>query len=76
MTNQRSTGYRGALPPSNDRLAAPWVVAVIAIFVLMFVLAFAGLPSALFPEETPLPLPSLDASIPASSVAPSGSIAP
>lgn len=76
MTNQRNTGYRGALPPRTDRLAAPWVVVVVAIFVLMFVLSFAGLPSALFPEETPLPLPSLDASIPASSVAPSGSVAP
>lgn len=64
-------GYRGALPPRQDRLAAPWVVAVIAIFVLMFVLAFMGMPSGLFPEETPFP--TVNPSVPASSIAPSGS---
>ncbi|HSM38992.1 MAG TPA: hypothetical protein VK838_06625 [Candidatus Limnocylindrales bacterium] len=76
MTNQQrnSTGYRGALPPRNDRLAAPWVLAVVIVFLLMFVLAFLGLPSALFPEPTPLP--SINPSIPVSSIAPSGSVAP
>ena len=59
MSNQQGqAGYRGALPPRNDRLAAPWVIAVIAIFVLMIVLSFLGLPSSLFPAETPVPLPS------------------
>lgn len=59
MSNrQGEAGYRGALPPRNDRLAAPWVIAVIAIFVLMIVLSFVGLPSSLFPAETPVPLPS------------------
>jgi hypothetical protein len=71
---QRPTGYRGALPPRQDRLAAPWVIVVIALFVLMFVLAFLGLPSRLFPEATPLP--SLLPSIPVSSIAPSGSVSP
>jgi hypothetical protein len=73
MSNQQGqAGYRGALPPRNDRLAAPWVIVVIAIFVLMIVLSFLGLPSSLFPAETPVPLPS--ASVEASaSAAPSGS---
>ena len=34
MTEQRpdrAPGYRGALPPRNDALARPWVIAVIAI---------------------------------------------
>lgn len=71
----RSTGYRGALPPRNDHLAAPWVVFVIVAFVLMFALAFLGFPSRLIPEPTPFPLPSISpgASVPAASVAPSGS---
>ena len=73
MSEQR-TGYRGALPPREDRLAMPWVAVVIALFLLMFVLAFLGVPSSLFPEATPLP--SLNPSIPASSVAPSGSVSP
>lgn len=75
MTNQQNSGgYRGALPPRNDRLATPWVVVVVVAFVLMFVLAFMGLPSAFFPEPTPLP--TVNPSIPFSSVAPSGSVSP
>lgn len=63
MSNRQTEGgYRGALPPRQDRLAAPWVVAVIAIFLLMIVLSFVGLPSAIFPEATPSPLPSVAAS--------------
>lgn len=64
MTDQQrgSSGYRGALPPRNDRLGRPWVVVVITLFLLMFVLAIAGLPSGLVPDETPSPLPSLVAS--------------
>ena len=60
MTDARRPegGYRGALPARQDALARPWVVAVIAIFVLIFVLALAGVPSRLFAEPTPLPVPS------------------
>ena len=78
MTDQQrsSTGYRGALPPRDDRLARPWVLIVIGLFVLMFVLAFLGFPSALTPDPTPLPLPSAGASAPAASGLPGGSIAP
>ena len=68
MTDRtRPSGYRGALPPRNDHMAAPWVIVVIVAFVLMFVLAFLGFPSRLIPEPTPLPVPSVS---PASSVAP------
>lgn len=70
MTDQpRSSGYRGALPPRRDHLAAPWVIVVIVAFVLMFVLAYLGFPSRLIPEPTPFPVPS----VPASSVSPTGS---
>lgn len=77
MTDQQrpSTGYRGSLPPRRDRMAAPWVLIVIAIFVLMFVLSFLGLPSRLIPEPTLRPLPSSGASLPASSQVPA-SVAP
>ena len=74
MTDQQrpSTGYRGALPPRDDRLARPWVLIVIGLFVLMFVLAFLGFPSALTPDPTPRPSPSAGVSAPAAS----GSAAP
>ena len=52
-----SEGYRGSLPPRKDRLAAPWVVIASIIFVLIFALAFAGVPTTLFPEATPSPIP-------------------
>jgi hypothetical protein len=65
MTDQRPSGYRGALPPRNDTIARPWVLAVVAIFVLMFVLAFLGFPSSLFPEPSAAPNPSF--SLPPSS---------
>jgi multidrug efflux pump subunit AcrB len=56
MTDQqRPTGYRGALPERHDALARPWIVTVVAIFVLMFVLAFMGLPSSLFPGASGSP---------------------
>ena len=63
-------GYRGALPTREDRLARTWILAVIAIFVLVFVLAVLGVPSRFIPEPTPIPLPSTPAS---SSVEPSAS---
>jgi hypothetical protein len=68
----RATGYRGTLPPRNDRLAVPWVIAVVAVFVLVFVLAFAGIPSKLFPTPTETPGSSI---VPSSSAAPSGVVA-
>ena len=55
----RAPGYRGSLPPRNDVLARPWVLAVVVIFILLFVLAFVGVPSKLFPKNTPEPIPSV-----------------
>lgn len=55
----RPAGYRGALAEREDRLARPWVVAIIVIFLLILVLSFAGLPSRLIAEPTPVPLPSV-----------------
>jgi hypothetical protein len=54
----REPGYRGSLPPRGDQLARPWVLIVVALFVLIFILAFAGLPSRLFPTPSPEPIPS------------------
>ena len=68
----RAPGYRGTLPPRNDRLAVPWVIAVVAVFVLVFVLAFARIPSRLFATPTESPGSSI---VPSSSVAPSGPVA-
>jgi hypothetical protein len=34
------------------------VLIVVALFVLIFILAFAGLPSRLFPTPSPEPIPS------------------
>lgn len=59
---ERQPGYRGALPPRNDALARPWVAAVVVLFVLIFVLAFAGIPSRLFPEPSVSPIPSVQPS--------------
>ncbi|HEX5579346.1 MAG TPA: hypothetical protein VFY43_06750 [Candidatus Limnocylindria bacterium] len=72
MTEQRPSGYRGALPTRNDTLARPWVLAVVGIFVLMFVLAFLGFPSSLFPEASGSPNPS-SSLLPSTSAAPSAS---
>lgn len=67
----RDPGYRGSLPPRVDHLARPWVLSVLGIFVLILVLAFAGIPSRLIPQPTLVPLPSVPA--PSGSAAPSGS---
>ena len=72
MTDQRPSGYRGALPTRNDTIARPWVLAVVAIFVLMFVLAFLGFPSSLFPDASGSPNPSFSLS-PSTSAEPSTS---
>lgn len=60
MTAERPSGYRGALPTRNDSMAKPWIVTVIVIFVLIFVLAFFGLPGKLFPKPTASPRASID----------------
>ena len=54
---KREPGYRGALPTRDDRLARPWILAVIAIFVAIIVLSFLGIPSRFMPDPTPLPIP-------------------
>jgi hypothetical protein len=63
MTNsttdpKREPGYRGSLPPRDDGLARPWILAVIGIFVLVIVLSVAGVPSRFIPDPTPFPTPS------------------
>ena len=51
-------GYRGALPARDDRLARPWIIIVVAIFLAVFVLSALEIPSRFEPEPTPLPVPS------------------
>jgi hypothetical protein len=63
MTNsttdpKREPGYRGSLPPRDDGLARPWILAVLGIFVLVIILSVAGVPSRFIPDPTPLPTPS------------------
>lgn len=53
----REPGYRGSLPPRQDRLAKPWLMIVAGIFVLIIVLSFAGVPSRFTPDPTPIPTP-------------------
>jgi len=65
-------GYRGALPPRGERMARVWVLIVILGFAFMFVLAALNVPSTLFPEPTPSPIPSLGPA-PSETSAPSGS---
>ena len=57
----RAPGYRGSLPTREDRLARPWVLTIIGIFVLILVLSVLGIPSRLIPDPTPIPLPSASA---------------
>lgn len=52
-------GYRGALPPRGERMARAWAALVILGFVAIIVLAFLNVPTVLFPEATPSPLPSV-----------------
>ncbi|MGI8930454.1 MAG: hypothetical protein ACR2F5_04015 [Candidatus Limnocylindria bacterium] len=66
----RAPGYRGSLPSREDRLAKPWILAVLGAFVLVLALSAAGIPSRFIPDATPLPLPSVPAS---GSVEPSSS---
>lgn len=71
---RREGGYRGSLAPRNDRLARPWVIAVIALFVLMLLLAAVGVPSRLFPEPSGVPLPSVPAPSVSGAPVPSSSV--
>ena len=77
MTDQgRPSGYRGALPTRNDAMARPWVIAVIAAFALMFVLAFVGFPSSLLKGGgSPSPGASFSA-VPSTSTVASASASP
>ena len=54
---KREPGYRGSLPPRQDRLAKPWLVIVAGIFVLIILLSVAGIPSRFIPDPTPIPTP-------------------
>ena len=67
---KREPGYRGSLPPRQDRLAKPWLMIVAGIFVLIILLSIAGVPSRFIPQPTPIPTP---VSTPAPSVEPSPS---
>ena len=69
---KREPGYRGSLPPRQDHLARPWILTVLGIFVLIFVLAIAGVPSRFLPDPTPIPTVVPTAS-PSSSADASGS---
>lgn len=53
----REPGYRGSLPPREDRLAKPWLMIVAGIFVLIILLSVAGIPSRFIPDPTPVPTP-------------------
>ena len=53
----REPGYRGTLPTREDRMARPWILLVIATFVLILVLSVLGIPSGLVPDPTPTPTP-------------------
>ena len=64
----RAPGYRGSLPTRQDRLARPWILAVIGAFVLILVLSILGVPSRFIPDPTPIPIPSV---LPLESVEPS-----
>jgi hypothetical protein len=66
MSEEQRGGYRGALTPRDDRLAAVWLVLVVVIFVSMFVLAWLDVPNRFLREEPPplipTPTPTLDVS--------------
>ncbi len=55
----RTPGYRGALPPRDDAMARPWILTVVAVFVLIMVLSVIGVPSRFVPDPTPIPLPTI-----------------
>jgi hypothetical protein len=67
---KREPGYRGSLPPRQDRLAKPWLLIVAGIFVLIILLSVAGVPSRFIPDPTPVPTP---VATPTPSVEPSAS---
>ena len=66
----REPGYRGTLPPREDRLARPWLLAVVAIFVAIMLLSILAVPSRFLPDPTvPTPIVSPSASASASASA-------
>lgn len=69
---KREAGYRGALPPRQDRLARPWILIVSAFFVAILVFSVLGIPSRFIPDPTPIPLPSLPAASGSAAPLPSG----
>lgn len=76
----REPGYRGSLPTREDHLARPWILLVIATFVLILVLSVLGVPSRFAPEPTPtptpVPLPSLPAATESAEPTPSVEASP
>ncbi|MGQ0607991.1 MAG: hypothetical protein ACT4OQ_05980 [Chloroflexota bacterium] len=68
-------GYRGSLPSREDRLARPWILVVVGIFILVIALSIAGIPSRFIPEPTAPPLPSLPPASGSVESSPSGSAA-
>lgn len=67
-------GYRGSLPSREDRLARPWMLAIIGIFLLVIVLSIAGIPSRFIPDPTAPPLPSLPPASGSVEASPSASV--
>ncbi|MCA1570350.1 MAG: hypothetical protein LC798_08560 [Chloroflexi bacterium] len=57
--SRNEPGYRGSLPSREDRLARPWILVVLGIFVLVIALSIAGIPSRFIPDPTAPPLPTL-----------------
>ena len=71
---QREPGYRGSLPTREDRLAKPWILTIIGIFLLVMALSIAGVPSRFIPDPTPIPtLPPLPSASASASAEPSSS---
>ena len=62
-TTPRAAGPRRGGPTAlpDDRISRIWALAVPGIFALILVLALLGVPSRLFPQPTPEPLPSVPA---------------
>lgn len=77
-TGGSGPGYRGALPPREDRLGRPWLLIVVGIFVAIIVLSILGVPSRLIPDPTPIPLPTnppiTESASPSASPSPSPSV--
>ena len=71
-SSRSEPGYRGSLPSRDDRLAGPWILAILAIFVLVIVLAIAGIPSRFIADPTAPPPPTLPPASGSVQASPSG----